>query len=1519
MNGDPIDAILQGEQKPSPAAIQQPSDALDSALQGISPPGTDPLDEALKGTGHATPHSLAHRIADFVVHGLIIEPLKQVSAFVEVGLKSGAAGRMPSPYGQEQAVQETSDYMSDPANQEKIAQGMRGAALVGSFAGGPIVRAAPVIGPLLGKWTSFLTGEFLGGAIYGGVRPLEGDESRTSAVLNDAALFAATGGIFKGLGEITGAAYKRFILGMPRAKRDAALKIVKEELAKVEASLGTTIDQVHPEAAAKIEEPILAQAIQQVDPGAVDLDAIVRAEADRAIEPTPRLGGEKRAPLKLEPSPGEEFQKQLEEMKPIPGTARGFEVTGPRKIPPVPTEPTVTEMLEGKKPVKRLKISGKMKTMSMEEAEAGLPVEEGGKGLSTTGATEPEQITGVVVKGRSGKVHPALPGETHHAQIMARLMEKGTPSSEFINEETGAYSHADAAGYVTNKRPFVSKNDAVKAGLEGATSMKATSPLLDPAAAEANLESTVEETAALHRLRNALDPISGGLDAAFSETALMDAATDHAVANTTPMEVSSPTVKATKQALDQATVDPAGVRLIGPKTSHYEPSRALVHRNTLPGEKPWRLTRLHPNPEMGNPPWLPRGHEDFATKEEALKTALDAEFIIQPESGPHLEPSTISLKKKPSEAIKKVMEKALLRESPAAEEGVVLELTSPTPGELKVRKAVPDELKDILTKSLSREKAPIEIAAGEQVGAPWSEGMEQLVIPKELNGIEIGARMDDKQLDEMKTSLLNLARGEAGKISGRLLLATTGSAMEALSVDDNWSPAQKTGLRALGGFLILAAAHPRLAEYFKNNQIVRKFLLQYSPEKVMAAAQHPELFRAYRDAMTASRAESIIKFRDAIRSIVPDKNSHQSFMFSAEEGPAAPEWHMLTQNQQQAALVLNQLELRRGILLKQEGVLDEYIDNYVRHLLPPKSYQAWRTQGFKVLPTGGSFTKPRRIDTLRELVNWTAKQGLEPPVMDPAAVYSIHNDEANRALATVRLRNALDKQGLILDFDPKKPIPDKWRPVSILGMMNKIAPEEVATALENLSSPKSHSIELINSLDTIKSYWMRSIMVWPWEHGLNVLRSIPAIASNPAGFVDAWKLIKQRDPGLVEAAKHGADLFSRPDYGVRSHEGFQRLMGIIKLPGAGAAIDRKIEMMDKWLWEQVVPSLQYFAYSTRMHSWAERTGGKFLPSSPEYGKAARAAADFSNTVAGRIPQELTNPSLARMMRFAMFSPQWTSTRLALIAHAAGELGDIVAGKLDPRDAAYLPFKMRQLAWGIAITWLGSKLMSGNEPQFNPNSSKFYMRTGLRNARGQEIGLDVIGWWETDLQAFNHPLNFMFNRLNPLVKIAGETIQGRDYLGREMTTGQTIGNIISSFGAGAALPVSAAGIATRAISGPPIRGGELLQMASQSSGAFNTATLPRPMDAAIGKFAKKILIRQNIPATNDNVFQLSRILRANILAGRDMVDNQVINWLSYYKRAERVKNPISSAIGRGPPLGEDFQGMWQEARRVLAEF
>lgn len=1330
------------------AGIDEPSgSAANPLLQGVTEPPT-PVPAQLEPE---RPGLNPFVIGDRLINALITEPLRDVSSFI-----TDSFIRLPLEY-----ASAVSGYNLIPpkAPDERV---MRGAALVGSFAGGPLVEAAlPVVagpvsaaasrfvqpGPLLGRWGSFLTAEFLGGGVYGAIRPLDQDESRTSAVLDDAALFAGTGGLFKGGAELASRAYKRHILSLDAAKRKVAMNAVKTELDKLNKNLN--VDELPPDVAQKVEEPILRAAIEQADPNAVNLDEIINKEADRAIEPNPRLD---------------------------------------TKSPTIPKGQVPIEQAFQAELAKANAVTDAVMRMSDEELAAAHP-------LGTTPSLA-ESAAG-----------PAAREVTFERRVAEHPVDR--------ERRRGATA--------TGLLPF----DAVTS----------------PAIAEINLERVASEAA------------MPGVPKEIAEHALMDAATDHAAASINLIEVSAPEVKSAKELVDQA------IGAIKEKTSA-------------------RISALETAKAEPHP--LPGTAKTKAAKARAAKTAA-------------------------------VLDRALVRESPAAEQGVVLELTrEPTGGKLVSEKASAAET---LAKSLERDEPRIVVEMGEQVGAPWTEPLDQIVTPKPMEGLEIAAHLDDGQLNSLRDQLLKIARDRAGFATGRALLLTTGVGVEGLGVaDDNLSPSAKASLRTLGAFLILAAVSPRLAEHFKKAGWSKKFILQYNPAVAMSS-RSANLFKKYVEAMTTSRFDAI-GLRNAISDIVPDKALHRAFMFAAEEGQRAPEWHLLSPAQQQAALVLNQMELRRGIILKQEGVIDEYERNYVRHLLPDETFERWRSSGYRVLPVGGAFTQPRRIKTLRDLEAWATSQGLKGPIMNPSGVYALHSAEADRALAVVRLRKALDRVGLVQDFVKGKPLPTGWRPMGILGEQDQMAPEAIASALENISDPRASSSSLVNSLDTVKSYWMRSIMVWPWEHGINVLRSIPAVASNPFAFGHYWKAVKARDPGLREAATFGADIFSRPDYGIRANDGWQKLASYVNLPKAGAAIDRKFEMMDRWLWEQVVPSLQYFAYAKNMHQWAERTGGKFLPHTPEYQAAGRAAAQFSNVVAGRVPQELANPKLGRLLRLAMFSPQWTTTRLALITHAAGELGEIAAGKLDPRDAAYLPLKMRQLAWGIAITWLGSKLMSGEEPAFNPNSSKFYMDTGLRNAKGKKIGLDMIGWWQTDLQVFNHPFSFMFNRLNPVLKIAGETVSGRDYLGRSMTTGQSISNILGSFGAGAASLTAPIAMAVRAAQDRPYTGGEVLQDASHASGAFNTATIPRPMDATLAKMAKRLLLRQRIPATSDNIFELSRILRGNLLNGHSLVDGQVISFLSYYRRAERIAHPIGSVLSGGLP---GMNELWQESRRVLAEF
>ena len=200
-----------------------------------------------------------------------------------------------------------------------------------------------------------------------------------------------------------------------------------------------------------------------------------------------------------------------------------------------------------------------------------------------------------------------------------------------------------------------------------------------------------------------------------------------------------------------------------------------------------------------------------------------------------------------------------------------------------------------------------------------------------------------------------------------------------------------------------------------------------------------------------------------------------------------------------------------------------------------------------------------------------------------------------------------------------------------------------------------------------------------------------------------------------------------------------------------------------------------------------------------------------------------------------------------------------------------------------------------------------MNTGSRDARGREIGVDLTGWWQDEFRFFNHPFDFLMNRVNPVLKVGVETLHSRDYLGRPMTTGQSIGNIISSFGPPAQIAADVAKVAR----GQRIRGGDVWQMASRTLATGNVAALPPAMDVMMAKYAKKILINQGIPATSDYVYELAQRMRSNLINGRELIDEGTVQLLAAHKRSAMWEFPV--------PGSAAFNGIWEEARGVLADF
>jgi hypothetical protein len=1343
-----------------------------------------------------------------------------------------------------------SDFQALPREKQRDIQD--GAAFIASFGlggvaetflpkiMGPVTESASRFvrpGPVLGKWGSFAANEFLGGGVYGATRSLDEDESRASAIFGDAATFATLGLGFRATGEGIAALLKRRIMRLPEAKRTEAQRIVQEGLSGIRSDLssgGVNLTDLPPDARAKLEEPILQQALLQVDPAAVNLEQVVREEADRATIDKPF--DEARPTRNLE----DEFDRHLAE-HPL------------TKTPP------------------------------LEESAAALPEVKPGE----------ERLANIAVMGRSGRVYKPKRGEITHPELFMNLIElDGVSPNEFFDSGAQNLATSDARGYSTTKGAYVTVKQAEDAGLRGQTlaeRAKGTASegeqIVGPAVRGRSGDTYVGGTSHPEVMAQA---IRDGVPKREFKGALEDADHPNRGFRTTHREF------ITREQAAELTGHPTPL--------YSEDMHAKKMLPTESTEAAERTVSIESEPVAA----LNAATDHAVAQLEPLQTATPGVKSATEEVQKLIEIHGLP-EKAPSRHLRDVLSTSLDREGPAAEIGVTLALTQPGPIELQLgRKIGANQIKRIreqLERTLRRERSLIEVSPHERVAAPWQEVAPELIVPKKLDGFEIAGHVKDT--DQLNQALMDVLRNRSGFIKpeylARLTAAGVGGTMSALGwFDDNLPDGMRTGLKAYGAFILLASMFPGYRRLMERSQLVRDLVKTYSPGR--ALAKGGEEWRQYGEAFTRSSLRQH-EAREAIKAVFPDEASLRAGALAIDEGPAAPEFHALTTQQQQMAVIAHQVNLRLGLLAKANRTLSEHQESFIRHLLPESTFQRWKE-------LGGARALPQTL-SIRGLEDWTKKQGLKGPVMDASVIYSRHLDETHRMLAVARLRNELLRAGTIQPLpSPGQAMPPGWREIKdVPGMANSMAPEEDAHDLRIISSTNAPKGEVLNALDRVKSRWVKSIMFWWWEHGVNAMRTYLALSFNPTKYFDGVEYLK--DPAIrEEMAANGVNVFGQStDYMTRVHGSWKDLLSHINLPGLGASIDKLQEKNDRLLWEKIIPALQTFAYVTRMKDWTERNAGKF--GEAEYIAEGRRVGDFVNTIAGKVPQHLADKNLARGMRLLMFSPQWTGTRMAMWMHAAGEASDVMAGKLDPRNALYLPMKLRQLAWGVALTYVGSMLMSGKPPEFNPNNSRFYMRTGSKDSRGREVGVDLTGWWQDEFRFASHPFDFIMNRLNPVLKVGLNTIEGRDYLGRPMTTGQTIGNIISSLGPPAQIGADVAKIARTVAGKDRIAAGDIWQMASRSLATGNVAVLPPAMNATLAKYARKILIQQGIPASSDHVYELAQRMRSNLLNGRDLIDEGTISLLASRKRSSMWEFPL--------PGSAAFSGLWQEARGVLADF
>jgi hypothetical protein len=836
----------------------------------------------------------------------------------------------------------------------------------------------------------------------------------------------------------------------------------------------------------------------------------------------------------------------------------------------------------------------------------------------------------------------------------------------------------------------------------------------------------------------------------------------------------------------------------------------------------------------------------------------------------------------------------------------------------------------------------LNVVPATQERAPWSPVPDGVAVPQVPSDFAMLARMTMEQREGVAKvseapglkkageeppakipprSQRSLTGGSSNKGGGAKLGATNfsvifrvasgGSSALLYGVGINTQdPKTRKLLMTASGILAALTVMPEKNGWFKSTELGEALMKMMDLPAFMKSTvgdKAESRFRAATD--IANYWTGTAKLRGMKQAAMfPSKAERELFARALDDPNNAAVWAQLTHEQQQFVGQEGIINHQLGQMLKALGIIDNFRDNYVRHIFPDETFNAWRSAKGSLNP--GGFTKPRQFNTLTDAENWARANNLPGPLLDGVQLQAMHFLEVGRAIMGKQILDDMKSLGLLITRGTQ--IPQGWVSPRVNGLHDMIAPESVALGLERLSNyrPGVLDTQFLKGLDSMKSWMMRSIMAFPWIHGINVVRGALALDGTGLAYTRSLKAMQAADPSINRALRYGARLFDRPDFAEKHAQGFSFILdklGESVGPTIGNATfnpaSAALKAGEHALWDKWVPALGLGAFNREMYNWTERTGGQFVEGTPEFAKAARAAADFANTVMGKSLDTMKDPGMQYMMRNIFFAPQWMASRMRISMAALGELRGLSTGQMALADAKFLPYKIRSLMIGAAFTYVASRLWSGKDPVFNPNNNKFYIRTGVYDQNRREVGVDVAGWWADDIKMFGDPAKYFMNRLSPMIQVTHTAISGRDAYGRSiggLELADEIGNDLGPIGS-----MLDAGARVMNHHGQ-VSGADAIKGVLGSTDIGNSASIPRPVDQVLQGLSYRILRQQGLPQDDDRIYELQQILASNQRQGKPIVDGAVLTWLAYQRRSYVRQFP--------KPAGARY--LWRETQSVL---
>ena len=725
----------------------------------------------------------------------------------------------------------------------------------------------------------------------------------------------------------------------------------------------------------------------------------------------------------------------------------------------------------------------------------------------------------------------------------------------------------------------------------------------------------------------------------------------------------------------------------------------------------------------------------------------------------------------------------------------------------------------------------------------------------------------------------------ARALAARLGLGVAGLTLEELSMRTD-DPKYRAITRGVGGFLLWAALADQgwVRSISQKSSVFRTLAKSmYGPAGLMEHQE--EVFISGSNLFNTGAVMgkwTQLKLKKGLSENVL-KNIGVEFMEEVDVSKH-PLWRTLTPQEKTLIMTERQGMQVLGQTLEGLGLIDAYRDGYVRHMLPPETFVRWQ----QMSPYAGNrpgFTKSRVFPKISDLEAWTAQQGLKGPVRDLGVLQAAHYREVYKLISTNALLQTFKDMGAVRELGDMTILPKGYRAIKISGHKPLVAEEGLAQSIEQFADRVGYTGTVAKAADVLRSTMMRWINLVSLDHMFNTGRGmLSSGVYNPKWITHASQMINEGTI-LNEGARYGLVVHSRPDIvHAISDEMEQALMKF----GASAKTAKVIntiaqknplsvgmnaiaDWQERLLFDHMVPTLNTAIFLKEQHNWMKRTKFQYKPGDAVYEASMRRIATYANNVVGYMPEMLRGGKSAYFQRQVFFAPTWMQTRIQLTAHAGGDLGAVMRGEMKIGDAMYLKHQMRKYLLIGGITYVLSKALSGEDPEFSDRTYKLYARTGIRDANGRELGIDMAGWWLDDMKLFNNPWLFARHKASPLVSFADHMFSGRDAFGNTIVGGERLDDFSRSLGSAPAVINTLAKVAQS----DDMSSADKLRAAGDISMLGNISTIPNGYDKVGRVVAEKLLRERGFPLNEDNLHAIASLVVLNMKNGKSILGNNVM--------------------------------------------